>query len=98
MALCLPRSVLQFGDKQSIELVSKHLVSLAINWIKARNPKTVLIPAQGIRHTIERTMAFLVLIRGEILLGTLPYPPAMCRVLKGAQLLPTSLKLQMRLG
>ena len=42
-------------------LVSKYLVLLAINWIKAQNPKTVLIPAQGIGHTIERTMAFLML-------------------------------------
>ena len=81
-----------------LEIVGKYLAALAISWIKARNPRNVFIPAQEIGHAIEKTAAFFVLITGEILLGTLLGSPVACRVLKGVQLLPMSLKLRARLG
>ena len=41
-----------------LEIVGKYLTALAISWIKARNPKTVFVPAQEISHAIEKTVAF----------------------------------------
>ena len=81
-----------------LEIVGKYLAALAISWIKARNPKTVFIPAQDIGHAIEKTAAFFVFVCGKILLGTLLDSPAAGRALRAVQLLPTSLKLRTRLG
>ena len=91
-------AVIVFTVGAVLEIVGKYLAALAISWIKARNPKTVFIPAQGTGHAIERTAAFFVLVCGEILLGTLLDSPAACRVLTGVQLFPTSFKLWTRLG
>ena len=91
-------AVIVFTVGVVLEIVGKYVAARAISWIKARNPRVVFIPAQEIGHAIEKTVAFFVLICGEILLGKLLDPPAACRVLRGAQLLPMSLKLRARLG
>ena len=57
-----------------LEIVGKYLSALAISRIKARNPKMVFIPAQEIGHAIEKTVAFFMLVCGEILFGTLLDP------------------------
>ena len=91
-------AVIVFTVGVVLEIVGKHIATLAISWIKARNPKMVFIPAQEIGHAIEKTAAFFVFVCGKILLGTLLDPPGACDVLRAVQPLPTSLKLRTRLG
>ena len=55
-------AVIVFTVGVVLEIVGKYLAALAITWIKARNPKTVVIPAQEIGHAIEKTAAFFTLV------------------------------------